>query len=241
MADSTIPNLDAVTTPAGTDEFSVRQSGDTRDKKQTRTQLHTFESGEKLLLDPGTLSLPGFAFNGDPDTGLRRTAVDQLSLIAGGVQVANLTETAGVVQFIVPLQNNAAAPSIAFGDGNSGFYEEEDNQIAVSLLGTARFRFFGDEFQAVIANGPELINEAASATNPTLVPRKGDFDTGIGSGGLDQLSLIAGALDCINISEVGSARQIGFYVTAPIALQTGVAVTAGGIHAALVNLGLITA
>ncbi len=33
----------------------------------------------------------------------------------------------------------------------------------------------------------------------------------------------------------------GFYGTAPIAQATGVAVTAAGIHAALVNLGLITA
>lgn len=34
---------------------------------------------------------------------------------------------------------------------------------------------------------------------------------------------------------------VGFYGTAPVALQTGVAVSAAGIHAALVNLGLITA
>jgi len=34
---------------------------------------------------------------------------------------------------------------------------------------------------------------------------------------------------------------VGFYGTAPIAKQTGVAVTAGGIHAALVALGLIAA
>lgn len=34
---------------------------------------------------------------------------------------------------------------------------------------------------------------------------------------------------------------LGFYAHAPVALQTGVAVTAAGIHAALVNLGLITA
>ena len=41
----------------------------------------------------------------------------------------------------------------------------------------------------------------------------------------------------------GSLRvngDIGFYNTAPIAKQTGVAVTAAGVHAALVNLGLIT-
>lgn len=35
--------------------------------------------------------------------------------------------------------------------------------------------------------------------------------------------------------------NVGFYNTAPIAKQTGVAVTAGGIHAALVALGLIAA
>ena len=35
--------------------------------------------------------------------------------------------------------------------------------------------------------------------------------------------------------------NVGFYGTAPIAQQTGVAVTAAGIHAALVALGLITA
>ena len=33
---------------------------------------------------------------------------------------------------------------------------------------------------------------------------------------------------------------VGFYGTVPVALQTGVAVTSAGIHAALVNLGLIT-
>lgn len=35
--------------------------------------------------------------------------------------------------------------------------------------------------------------------------------------------------------------NVGFYGTTPVALQTGVAVSSAGIHAALVNLGLITA
>jgi len=35
--------------------------------------------------------------------------------------------------------------------------------------------------------------------------------------------------------------KVGFYGVAPVALQTGVAVSAGGIHAALVALNLITA
>ena len=41
---------------------------------------------------------------------------------------------------------------------------------------------------------------------------------------------------------IGTATgKVGFYGVAPVALQTGVAVTAGGIHAALVALNLITA
>lgn len=35
--------------------------------------------------------------------------------------------------------------------------------------------------------------------------------------------------------------KVGFYAATPVAKQTGVAVTAGAIHAALVNLGLIAA
>jgi len=42
-----------------------------------------------------------------------------------------------------------------------------------------------------------------------------------------------------NLNHDGS--NVGFYGTTPIAQQTGVAVTAAAIHAALVNLGLITA
>ena len=38
-----------------------------------------------------------------------------------------------------------------------------------------------------------------------------------------------------------SANGVGFYNATPVAKQTGVAVSAAGIHAALVNLGLIAA
>lgn len=40
---------------------------------------------------------------------------------------------------------------------------------------------------------------------------------------------------------LSALEKIGFYGTAPVAQQTGVAVSAAGVHAALVALGLITA
>ena len=44
-----------------------------------------------------------------------------------------------------------------------------------------------------------------------------------------------------NIRLGKTGGNVGFYGTTPIALQTGVAVTAGGVHAACVALGLFTA
>ena len=43
----------------------------------------------------------------------------------------------------------------------------------------------------------------------------------------------------VNVGNAGG--KIGFYAATPVALQTGVTVSSDGIHAALVNLGLITA
>ena len=44
-----------------------------------------------------------------------------------------------------------------------------------------------------------------------------------------------------DVQVASEAGTVAFYGTAPIAKQTGVAVTAAGIHAALVALGLIAA
>lgn len=65
-----------------------------------------------------------------------------------------------------------------------------------------------------------------------------------------QVRTAAGTLtDAIIAEEIGAgaasvripATSIGFYTATAVAQQTGVAVTAAGVHAALVNLGLITA
>lgn len=50
---------------------------------------------------------------------------------------------------------------------------------------------------------------------------------------------VLGAAGTARLGKTGGS--VGFYGTTPIALQTGVAVDAAGIHAALVALGLITA
>ena len=326
----------------------------------------------------GVVGAPELAFLGDEDTGLYRPAADQLGIVAGGVEIARAVEVTGANQFIVApgvIQNAPATPSLAFGDGDSGFYENADDFISVAIAGVRHFAFgagtngFGGilsgagrilnevtsatnptllpfntdvdsgigqnandqvsiiaggvegirvvEAAAVITNtlfgttsmniaggpalqseaatfnnpsilpnktdddtgigyggsdvldliagasnrvrltsgdsvfrgdwnantssGPALLDEGASSSNPTIVPNRADDDTGIGRDAVDSLSLIAGGLGCLRVREIAAARAIGFYTTTPIIQQTGVAVSAAGIHAACVALGLFTA
>lgn len=191
-------------------------------------------------------TVPTFTPNtNDGDTGIGRAGTDQLSLIAGGDELVRLQEVVGANQIILTpglVDNNAALPTLAFGDGDTGFFEFGDDIMALSLSGTQHWRWQTTRFgPTAVSNAPSMQAESATATNPTLVPSVSDTNTGIGWTGTDQLALIAGALDCMTVRETGGARQIGFYTTAPISQQTGVAVTDVAIHAALVALGLITA
>ncbi len=103
------------------------------------------------------------------------------------------------------------------------------------------FSFSGTTFDANHAAGPSIINEAATATNPTVVANQADPNTGLGWKSTDIGTLTAGGLEVVAFGETGSAPTLGFYATTATAQLTGVAESAAGIHAALVTLGLITA
>ena len=209
----------------------------------TTTAFQGVTSGAAQILDEvASATNPTLIpHNGNDNTGIGRAAADQLSLIAGGVEMLRASE--GVTdQLLIGPNGTAAAPALSFiSDPDTGLYSVVPGIIAMSVDGTDRFRWVGDQFRGASGGSPSIQNEVASATNPTLLPSQTDLDTGIGRTGTDQLALIAGALDCMTVRETGGARQVGFYVTAPISLQTGVAVSAAAIHAALVALGLITA
>jgi len=61
-----------------------------------------------------------------------------------------------------------------------------------------------------------------------------------GTDGLHDFRVHGDTVDDL-IQTDSSANGVGFYNATPVAKQTGVAVSAAGVHAALVNLGLIAA
>lgn len=146
----------------------------------------------------------------DGDTGIGSAGGDILSFVAGAIEIAQAKEVVGANQFVIApgvIQDNALKPSLAFGDGDSGFYESASNTISLALGGTQRWRFLSNNFLGANANGPALQNIAPSATVPNISPDLTDIDTGLGTAGADILSLIAGGREIARCQEIAGAEQ----------------------------------
>jgi hypothetical protein len=56
--------------------------------------------------------------------------------------------------------------------------------------------------------GPAMLNEAASATNPTLVPNRADVNTGIGSNAGEQVSIICNGVEIARFVDSGTNEYL---------------------------------
>ena len=116
--------------------------------------------------------------------------------------IENANDTEGT-QVIIDGSNAAGAaakPSLRIGSVEHGFYPISATAFGVVIAGALQFKFSGDLLHADKTNGITLINEDPSATNPGLAFNQ-DEDTGIGSASADNLSLIAGGVEGIRITE----------------------------------------
>jgi DNA-binding transcriptional MerR regulator len=106
---------------------------------------------------------------------------------------------------------------LAFGDGNTGFYENSDNVLAITANGATNLYAGQSSFSPRTTGKFDLItDEISSATNPVYVFWN-DADTGIGRAKSDVLSLIAGGTNGLNINSSGN---VGIGTTAPSDLVT---------------------
>lgn len=115
-------------------------------------------------------------------------------------------------RLVLPQENSPATPTLAFGAGTSGFFNPVSTLIGVSIGGTSRWLFTGTDFNGVAGSSAGLRGITSGPQIPTILPSGGDTDTGIGSGGavLDQLSLIAGGVEGLRLTELSS-----FVIQAP--------------------------
>jgi hypothetical protein len=95
--------------------------------------------------------------------------------VSGSIKITETT-----AQLLLPLLDSVATPALAFGDGDSGFYETSDDVVRVSMGGSQIAFWNTTSFSMQNSAGSAMLNEAATSTNPTLVPNRADADTGIG-------------------------------------------------------------
>lgn len=93
------------------------------------------------------------------------------------------------------------------------------------------------------ANDPtlSLLFDPRAKNSPQMWSALTDMEPGDLSEFLDWLEAGNNLHDIVKAVKANDGYKAGFYGTTPIAQQTGVAVSAAGVHAALVALGLITA
>ena len=117
-------------------------------------------------------------------------------------------------------------------------------KIGVAILDTNGNEVIKTPATASAVNEVTITN-AATGGSPMMSATGGDTNIGLtlkskGASGVNLVDGSGNTLVSAKASAMGAA-QLGFYGATPTSLQTGVAVSAAGIHAALVSLGLITA
>ncbi|MBT7713785.1 MAG: hypothetical protein HN745_18880 [Deltaproteobacteria bacterium] len=200
-------------------------------------------NGLTLSETPGNLAAaPTLAF-GDGDTGFYESADDSLYFSVGGNTKALLQSAAFQSNSHWPLSSkvydlgsttrywqnsyteflklnsdvdgSAATPSLAFGDGDTGFYESADDVLKVSVGGGEKFMFSSEKFATLHSNSAAMLFEAPTATNPVF-SFSTDNDTGIGRAAADQLSLIAGGAEILNVASTGISVAGNISVTGTV-------------------------
>jgi len=132
------------------------------------------------------------------------TGADQL---AGGLTVSGAFTVEGDLtvggaatnRLILPASNDAVSPTLAFGSGGNGFFQEGTTSIGVALSGGHYWQMSNSKFGGRSTKACFLY-ENPTATNPSMVPGVDDLDTGIGKATADELSLIAGGVETLRLT-----------------------------------------
>lgn len=152
-------------------------------------------------------------------------STDQFVVNQGGTSKketrAQVHELVSGEHFKLPQVDEGSTPTLAFGDGNTGFYEGLDNRLVLSTGGTMICQWdenqnikFANKVYGSNTSSATLLNEAAAANNATVCPSLADQDTGIGLHSNDNLSIVCGAAEAARFEDPAdlSSGETSLYV-----------------------------
>ena len=156
----------------------------------------------------GTLSSTGTHTVGTNSSGNSATLQQ-----AGGFQFKLNGDTASQLGTVSWVNNSGTQTGNIWGTGDSsgstvlrvkslGIIDLVPGGVGID--GTEGWRHSTSSLTAPNAAGPALMNEAASSTNPTLVPNKADLDTGVGWASANVLTAVTGGSERMRIDSSGN-------------------------------------
>jgi hypothetical protein len=167
----------------------------------------TMGSGIEILGDYGTAALPGYAFAGDPNTGIYRPASDAVGVATGGVLRATFSDatlTMGAGVEILGDSGTAALPGYAFsGDQDTGMYSYGANVLGFSAGAGWIMRMDAEGLK--FNTGKQVLTSSGEVALPTLSFLT-DADTGIYNPATNTLGIVNGGTEYSRISSSGSHR-----------------------------------
>ena len=92
------------------------------------------------------------------------------------------------------------AGGLTFNDGDSGIYENIANRLAIIVGGDVVAGFNAGGLDASVTGGAVVYTDAVASSTQVGFTFSGDTNTGMGHAGADQLSLIAGGLEIMRLS-----------------------------------------
>jgi hypothetical protein len=204
----------------------------------------------------GTASLPSISFEHDTDTGIYRSAANELAIATGGterlrVTNAGLVFAAGsdltVAGELFLSDGTSAAPSLAFtNDANTGLYRIGADTLGVTANGAevGRFGTTGLTLAAAMdltVPGEILASNGAAAT--PSVTFTSDPNTGLYSAAADQIGVACNGANVATIAATGLtlAAGVDLTVAAEILAANGAAATPSITFTSDPNTGLYNA
>lgn len=168
-------------------------------------------AGPRMANEAATSTNPTLIPNkADDDTGIGWNSADLLSLVAGGVEVANITSGANIS---IPstgrlhfnrVGNFPTAPTISFGDGDTGFFEGSDDSLRVAIAGVSQIEYTSQAFLGTTTNNFNIYHSRGLSSTLPHYTWIGDLTSGIGHGAVGTLSLICLATEVANITTAES-------------------------------------
>ena len=145
------------------------------------------------------------------DGGLIETDIINEATTDAGVTIDSVIAKDGGITLTASINLAlGAGKGIIFGDGNTEIYEKTDNNLYVKIAGTDRWEIDANQFRALTNYGGQVKRAAGTVGSPAFT-FVGDTDTGIYRATTDALSLVAGGVEGIRVTESAAAISVNLY------------------------------